>query len=187
MDDFLKPEEAMGVLGECLEAWGAGEFAQAGVGRGEELKIREDVRGDRVCWLEPNSVGAATQAYRDRLEALRLTMNRRLFLGLQGFEGHFAIYPAGAFYKAHLDQHRGTSNRVVTAILYLNPDWELEHGGRLKLWTTPGRADGHHEWIEPRMGTLVVFLSADYWHEVEVAQRQRHSLTGWFRVESPVL
>jgi SM-20-related protein len=144
--------------------------------------IREDIRRDQVRWLEPDAVSPAEARYLETLEDLRQAINRRLFLGLFGFEGHFAVYPPGAFYKAHLDRHRETRDRVVTAILYLNDGWEEAHGGQLKLWTTPGAPDGPAEVLEPRMGTLVSFLSGDYWHEVLPARRTRMSITGWFRV-----
>jgi SM-20-related protein len=52
----------------------------------------------------------------------------------------------------------------------------------LKLWTTAGRQEGGFELIEPRLGTLVCFLSGDYWHEVLPAARSRMSITGWYLV-----
>ena len=181
LDHFLDPVESAGLLGECLEKWFAGDFHQAGVGRGASKVIREDIRRDQVLWLDGHGSGSAVAGYWQKLDQLREAINRRLFLGLKDFEGHFAVYPSGGFYKAHLDRHQGTTDRVLSAILYLNPEWKPADGGRLKLWTTPGDKEGPYEWIEPRMGTLVVFLSGDHWHEVEVAQAQRHSLTGWFR------
>ena len=87
-------------------------------------------------------------------------------LRLFTFEGHFAIYPEGTFYTAHLDRHAGTSDRVVTTILYLNPDWQPGDGGELKLWTTSGDKTGAFILIEPRLGTLVCFMAGDFWHEV---------------------
>ncbi|MCB1133221.1 MAG: 2OG-Fe(II) oxygenase, partial [Verrucomicrobiae bacterium] len=65
--------------------------------------------------------------------------------------------------------------------LYLNDGWQPGDGGRLRIWTEPGRQDGPCEWIEPRLGTLVVFLAGEYWHEVEEARKTRMSVTGWFR------
>jgi len=183
LHDFLEPLDAQALLGECMEPWMAGDFRRAAVGRGEAKVIREDIRRDHVLWLDGLSSGPAVARYWQRLEQLRLAINRRLFLGLVDFEGHFAVYPPGAFYKAHLDRHQGTADRVVTAILYLNPEWTAECGGRLKIWTEPGRQDGPFEWIEPRMGSLVVFLAGEHWHEVEEARAQRHSLTGWFRCQ----
>lgn len=101
--------------------------------------------------------------------------------GLNDFEWHFAVYPPGAYYKAHLDRHQGTKDRVVTAILYLNPAWKSVDGGRLKLWTDAGSQDGPFQWLEPRLGTLVVFLAGEHWHEVEESMAMRMSVTGWFR------
>jgi SM-20-related protein len=138
------------------------------------------VRADRICWLDPDDRQGAIGAYLGRLEALRQALNRELSLGLFSFEGHLAIYPPGAFYRRHLDQFRGSEQRTLTAILYLNPGWQHEDGGVLRLYTDPKRPD-HSEGIAPQGGTLVTFLSARFEHEVEPATRARLSLTGWFK------
>jgi SM-20-related protein len=166
---------------ECEEACENGDFRRAGVGRGGNLEIREDIRRDQVLWLQPGEFSVEQEIYLARLEALRLALNQRFFLGLFEFEGHFAIYPEGAFYKAHLDRHAGTTDRIITVILYLNPDWQVGDGGELKLWTTVGEKSGEFELIEPRMGTLVCFMAGDFWHEVLPAKKTRMSITGWFR------
>jgi SM-20-related protein len=178
---FMEHHLAIRLMAECQEAWENGDFRKAGVGRGDKLTIREDIRRDQVMWLLDDALSPEQQAYLGKLETLRLALNQQFFLGLFGFEGHFAIYPEGAFYKAHLDRHSGTSDRIVTVILYLNPDWQPGDGGELKLWTTPGDKNGAFELIEPRLGTLVCFLAADYWHEVQPANKTRMSITGWFR------
>ncbi len=182
VDAFLNDEEARALAAESLQAWESGDFRQAGVGRGAEKVVRDDIRRDHVLWLEDDAAGPATKLYLSRLDELRTAINRALFLGLFEYEGHFAVYPPGAYYKAHLDRHRGTSERVVTAILYLNEGWVPEDGGRLKIWTEAGKQDGPFEHVEPRLGTLVVFLAGDFWHEVEEARKTRMSVTGWFRV-----
>lgn len=166
---------------ECEAACDNGSFRRAGVGRGETLEIREDIRRDQVMWLQPGESSAEQEIYLGWLETLRLALNQRFFLGLFAFEGHFAIYPEGAFYKPHLDRHAGTSDRIVTTILYLNPDWQPGDGGELKLWTTAGDKSGEFVIIEPQMGTLVCFLAGDFWHEVLPAKKTRMSITGWFR------
>lgn len=178
---FLENEMAEELSRESRAAWKEGEFRRAGVGRGKDLVIREDVRTDHVMWLRDNDVTLCQQRYLDRLEELRVALNRGLFLGLMDFEGHFAVYPEGGFYKPHLDRHRETSDRIVSVILYLNPGWEKGDGGELRIWTTPGDKEGEFEIIEPRMGTLVCFLAEDHWHEVLPAAKTRASITGWFR------
>jgi SM-20-related protein len=178
---FLEKAVAEELSVESLAAWKEGEFRRAGVGKGKRLVIREDVRSDHVMWLRDGEITLCQQRYLDRLEDLRVALNRRLFLGLMDFEGHFAVYPEGGFYKPHLDRHRETTDRILTVILYLNPDWEPGDGGELRIWTTPGEREGDFELIEPRMGTLVCFLAEDYWHEVLPAKRTRASITGWFR------
>jgi hypothetical protein len=43
----------------------------------------------------------------------------------------------GACFPYHFDSDRELDARVVTAILYLNPDWEPAHGGQLQLLPFP--------------------------------------------------
>jgi SM-20-related protein len=181
MQGWVNPADSNRLKTECEASWEKGDFRRAGVGRGQGMEIREEIRRDQVMWLDPGSLSAEQSIYLATLETLRLAMNRRFFLGLFEFEGHFAIYPEGAFYKAHLDRHSGTGDRVVTVILYLNPDWQPGDGGELKLWTTSGEREGAFTLIEPRMGTLVCFMAGDFWHEVLPANKTRMSITGWFR------
>jgi SM-20-related protein len=172
--------ESLRLVRECEVGFDNGEFRRAGVGRGTSLEVREDIRRDQVMWIEPGESSVEQGIWLAKIELLRLSLNQRFFLGLFGFEGHFAIYPEGAFYRAHLDRHAGTVGRIVTVILYLNRDWQPGDGGELKLWTTPGDKDGAFELIEPRLGTLVCFLAGDFWHEVLPAVKTRMSITGWF-------
>ena len=179
--DGLSVASSRRLMTECEDACAQGEFRKARVGRGSSMEVREEIRSDQVLWLEPDGTSVEQVAYLAELEILRLALNRRFFLGLFDFEGHFAIYPEGAFYKPHLDRHAGTSERIVTVILYLNPDWRPGDGGELKLWTTSGEKSGAFELIEPRLGTMVCFLAGDFWHEVMPAHKTRMSITGWFR------
>lgn len=181
MPGFLGNNDSRRLSGECRAACENGAFKRAGVGRGATLEVREAIRQDHILWLQPGEGSEEQEAYLTKLETLRLALNQRFFLGLFEFEGHFAIYPKGAFYKPHLDRHAGTNDRLITVILYLNENWQPGDGGELKLWTDVGAKDGPFELIEPRMGTLVCFPSGDYWHEVLPANKSRMSITGWFR------
>jgi SM-20-related protein len=91
-----------------------------------------------------------------------------------------ALYPPGAFYAKHIDQHRGQSGRVLSWVLYLNPEWREEWGGQLRLYE-PERPELPMAEIFPRAGRLVVFASDEVPHEVRPTDETRASLTGWFR------
>ena len=54
------------------------------------------------------------------MDSLREALNRGLFLGLEDFECHFALYPPGAFYRKHVDRFRDDDRRMVSAVIYLN-------------------------------------------------------------------
>jgi SM-20-related protein len=178
---FLGEGLAADLSRESLSLWEEGVFRPAGVGRGENLAIRGDVRTDHVMWLDGEGTSPCQMAYLESLEEMRVALNRGLFLGLVDFEGHFAVYPPGGFYKPHLDRHRETRDRILSVILYLNPEWQPGDGGELRMRTTPGEQGGDFITVEPWMGTLVCFLAGDFWHEVLPANKTRASVTGWFR------
>jgi SM-20-related protein len=178
---LLDGSVARALAAECLLNSDQGHFRPAHVGRGPDKQIREDIRNDHVLWLAADDDSPAISAWLAALEQLRQQLNQQLFLGLFEYEGHFSIYPPGGFYKPHLDRHRHTQDRLVTVILYLNDPWEPAHGGHLRLWTTPGAAEGPDVLIEPRLGTLVCFFAGDHWHEVLPSHQSRLSITGWFR------
>ena len=177
---YLSVAQTERLAAECRGLWQDGCFRHAGVGRGESFELRPEIRNDKVLWLDPQEASPAQHLWLGELEALRQALNQALFLGLFEFEGHFAIYPPGSYYRKHLDQFRGIGLRTVTAILYLNTTWQAGDGGQLRLYL---ERDGEGEYleVEPRGGTLVSFLSADYFHEVLPSRTERMSLTGWFR------
>lgn len=161
---------------ECRRRAAAGDLEPAGVGRGLTQEVREGIRGDHIQWLEPGQSAVCDQ-YLHVMDSLRMALNRDLFMGLEDFESHFAFYPPGALYKRHLDRFRDDDRRMVSAVLYLNPDWQPEEGGQLRMYLAN---DTPHD-VQPVSGCLVVFLSGDIPHEVLPATRDRLSLTGWFR------
>ena len=161
---------------ECRARANQGALQPAGVGRGSAHGVQEGVRGDHIQWLEPGQC-AAGDRYLAMLDDLRGQLNQALYLGLEDYEGHFALYPLGTFYQKHLDRFRDDDRRAVSAVFYLNSDWLPEQGGALRLYL----ADGRELDVLPEAGTLVLFLSADLPHEVLPATRERLSLTGWLR------
>ena len=174
--DFLAEEEIAELAAEAQRLWETGAFKRAGIGRAERFQIRPDIRSDHILWLDENAPTRAQKVYWQRIETLRREINRAFFAGLVSFEAHFAVYPPGAFYRKHLDQFSSSSDRIISCVLYLNRDWREEYGGALRLYT-----DGNFIDIQPRAGTCVIFRSDSIYHEVLPSQRERFSVTGWFK------
>ncbi|PLV19840.1 2OG-Fe(II) oxygenase [Pseudomonas guariconensis] len=174
---FFLPEALISALAaECRHRAAEGELSPAGVGRGTGQEVREAIRGDRIQWLEPGE-SEACDRYLTAMDSLRQALNQGLYLGLEDFECHFALYPPGAFYRRHVDRFRDDDRRAVSAILYLNENWQPQDGGQLRMFL----AEDAQLDVQPEAGSLVVFLSGDIPHEVLPARRDRLSLTGWFR------
>jgi SM-20-related protein len=176
--EFLSASEVTALAKDLRALQQSGEMHGAGIGK--DAEITNSVRGDFIHWLDEATATEAQQAYLQRLEKLRLAFNQTFYLGLFEFEGHFASYPPGAYYRKHLDQFQHDSQRALTCILYLNDAWLEADGGLLRIYLDENN-DTIYRDIQPEGGTLVTFLSSRFWHEVLPAQRERLSITGWFR------
>lgn len=150
----------------------------AGIGRGAEHKRDDSVRRDRICWLRGDT--GCQKALFAYLEAFRLALNRRLFLGLRRFETHYATYRPGDFYRRHLDSFRGRESRIVSLVLYFNEGWQPEDGGLLRIFPDEQAQRPCRE-VVPELATMVLFLSEEIPHEVTAAARTRYSLACWYR------
>ncbi len=180
LTDIL-PAELLRDLHQRALALTEGGFQRAGIGRQTDRHIDNAYRTDAIHWLDRQH--AAERAYLDWMEQLRRGLNRRLFLGLFDYECHFAHYAPGAFYKRHLDAFRGNTNRVLTTVYYLNPHWHEGDGGQLLIYRDEDSAEPFLR-VPPQGGTLAVFLSDQFPHEVAPALRDRYSIAGWFRVNN---
>ena len=175
-DQFLAPSQVRALV-ECAHLRRKrGEFDAARIGSGRGLQRREEIRGDSTCWIAP-PVLAAERTLLTQLEHLRLGLNARALLGLFELELHYAWYPPGAGYARHVDQPQGRAQRQVSLVLYLNEDWAPAAGGELRIFDA---ADDHRD-IEPIAGRLVYFLTPGREHAVLPTQRDRLSISGWFR------
>lgn len=157
------------LLAEAQQA----DLQPAGVGRGQQLQQNQQIRRDSTCWLDGGS--AMQQQYLQLMELVQQAMNRRCFLGLTHYESHFARYRQGDFYQKHLDAFKGRSNRVLTSVFYLNT---VAQGGALQIYD---EQDQPVLQVQPVAGTLVLFESERFPHEVLSASDERFSIAGWFR------
>lgn len=155
-------------------------FHAAHIGRGAARIQRESIRGDVISWLDDTD--SIDQSYLTQMETLRMGLNRTLYLGLFDYECHYAIYNPGACYAKHSDALVGKKNRILTTVLYLNEDWHAGDGGELNLFEPTGT--DVIATLAPKFGTMIIFLSESFPHEVLISHRTRRSLAGWFRVSS---
>lgn len=130
------------------------------------------------------------QAFLDFLEALT---------GVEGLIGdpHFKgaglhLTPPGGFLEVHADfdrDGRRALQRVLTAILFLTPDWDEAWGGHLELWNAD--ATRCEVRLAPKLDRLVVMAHGDtHWHGHPTPlacppHRFRASLAAYYYVVSP--
>ncbi|WP_428773922.1 2OG-Fe(II) oxygenase [Vibrio sp.] len=176
------PEDITFSLYSHQQNLNANKYADAGIGRGEDFLKTEFVRTDEICWITGES--EAGSKWIDWTSRLQRFLNQRLFLGLFSFESHFAHYAPGAYYKRHYDAFRGEANRVLSVVTYLNPSWGNSDGGEIVLYKDDQDREGIK--VVPLYGTVVVFLSEEFPHEVLPATRDRYSVAGWFRVNTSI-
>src|ERR1051325_7254919 len=134
VDNFLPQDIITALSVEGRQLQDSGILQPAGIGKHSDARIDHNIRGDSIHWLAADSPSTAQQNYLQQMEHLRLSFNHDLYLGLFEMENHFSIYPAGAFYRKHLDQFHFSQQRQISCVLYLNQDWQLEHGGQLRLY-----------------------------------------------------
>ncbi len=161
-----------------LQIFGSGEMRAAGIGRAQSAQTAPQVRSDATFWLKDDGENEADKAALAWLEHLRVQLNAQLFLALDHAEAHYALYPPGGHYSKHLDRHRDSDARVLSIVLYLNESWQNAWGGQLKLYDA---ADTLLATVEPHAGTIVVFRSEQFPHEVVPAAQMRMSIAAWLR------
>src|SRR6185437_8867208 len=158
--DFLSVAQTQALADDCRALRDAQRLTPARVG---SLRTATPLRSDSTYWFQA--------------DALRATLNRELMLGLAECESHYAVYPPGSGYTRHLDRLRDSDARVLSAVFYLNEAWQVADGGALRLYL----ANGSLHDIFPHAGTLLLFLSAQFEHEVLPATRERMSIACWMR------
>lgn len=156
------------------------DFRPAGVGKDSQLQRVEEIRGDWIKWLDPQLPPRELTSQINFLKDLQHEFNQRLYLGIQDFECHLAKYPVGSFYKKHVDRFEKDTSRSISFIFYLHQSWEAADGGELVLYNKDGEI---LKTILPEPGSMIIFLSEEFPHEVKVCSRERRSLTGWMHTK----
>jgi SM-20-related protein len=178
--DFIGSADSARLAADCRVQHVSGLLSTAGVGRGEGRSEQLQIRGDSTLWFDPAALLPAQSVYWQRMDELRIALNRSLLLGLDELEAHYARYPVGACYARHRDRFHDDDARVLSSVLYLNPGWCEADGGALRLYLGADAQPAHLD-VYPASGTLMLFLSGEFDHEVAAATRERLSIAGWFR------
>ena len=172
-DHFLTNEHCDHLIGEIKNL----NLKEAQVGKGIQKSANSTIRNDSIYWLDKNNQSSAQDAYLSQMETLMAFFNRELYLGLKQVEAHFARYDKNGFYKKHLDQFIGNSDRRVSVVTYLNAPTE---GGELRIYNRENPEFIDCDYV-PKKGSMVCFLSDQIYHEVLTTKAERYSIAGWFR------
>ena len=173
IDDILSSELYQEIRSFFLSKLEEDDFNKAGIGAQSNHQVVEAIRGDFVYWLDANR-DEPIHAFFGWIEELRVLLNRNLMLSMSDYEFHLAHYPAGTYYKRHLDQFKGRNNRLLTVIIYLNENWQPGDGGELKIIK-----ERSEKIIQPIANRGIIFRSDTIPHEVLTTNKSRYSLTGW--------
>ncbi|XP_076036294.1 HIF prolyl hydroxylase isoform X2 [Oratosquilla oratoria] len=188
LEGFFGEARADKVLTEVLNMHDQGIF-RAGqvVSRQVQEHAREQIRGDKIAWVtgsEPNchNIGQLAKL----VDAVILRANNHPSAGKLAeynikwrTKAMVACYPGrGARYVRHMDNPNG-DGRCITAIYYINKDWEEQHGGILRIY--PEDNNEHVANIEPRFDRMLFFWSdRRNPHEVLPSNKMRYAITIWY-------
>ncbi len=171
IDDIFNKESLEKVI-EGFEMKREG-FRPANIGKGTSKAQESEIRNDSMLWLDQGDEDfAPVWSFLD--EAMQ-SIRQGMYLPLKRYEVQLALYSKGHFYKKHVDRHKLSPSRLISMVLYFN-DWVKEDGGELMIY----KADGEEVQVEPLVNRAIFFLS-ELEHQVLPTNKERRSLTAWFR------
>lgn len=175
LDDFLPADLLEEILRDFNTRIEQDQLSKAAIGKGSDKQLQLAIRGDFIYWLN-NLSPEIPRSWKFIQEQLDEICNYFRIPSLTP-ELHYALYPPQSKYAKHLDVFKKDSDRVLTFILYLNESWEATDGGQLKMYFN----DSSEQIIAPLLNRCIIFFSSEIPHEVLLTQKERKSLTGWFK------
>lgn len=175
-DQFLSADLSANLQLYVRQLESENKMTNAGIGNDKIADKNQQMRGDKIFWLDKSHSNIYEQAFLKRVEAFIEHLNQTCYAGINDYEFHYAIYEAGKAYKKHKDQFKTDSRRKYSLVCYLNDDWVEADGGALRLYQ-----NGDTQTITPNAQKAVFFKSDEMEHEVMLANRQRISITGWLK------
>ena len=159
------------------------------------MKKKEKYRDDEITWLSgdenEDALSALSQFLRDTLgsiifEIFTKDKGKKILLRPEEYHSNamLSVYSSnrGGFAK-HLDHDDATDPRKISAVYYLNSNWnEKENGGALLLY--PDKVDDDDDAkavrVNPIRDRLVLFWSDQMYHAVEPSNKQRFACSFWY-------
>ncbi|CAK9822169.1 Egl nine homolog 1 (Fragment) [Anthophora retusa] len=189
-DNFLGAEKGLQVLNEVLNMYSAGLFKDGQlVSNKAGANDLKTIRGDQITWLD----GKEKQCQNigmliSQVDAVIMRANKMCNNGKMGnytingrTKAMVACYPGhGSHYVKHVD-NPNRDGRCITAIYYLNRDWDIKkNGGLLRIFPEGWRGDQVAD-IEPLFDRILFFWSdRRNPHEVQPAYKTRYAITLWY-------
>lgn len=177
VENFINKDLAIGLYNEITSLINEDELREAAIGRGVQSDVIKSIRKDEIKWINQDNDSPVVVELLSTINSMGAFLSNYFRVSIKRYEGHWAHYPPGAFYKKHVDQFQETSNRIFSIILYLNPNWQEKDGGELIIYLENEEVVK----IKPTLGSLVCFRSDVLFHEVLPTQKSRYSVTGWYR------
>ena len=207
--NFLLTEDIMDISNDIDNRYENGNMFEAGVKGStssaasipyngiQQRTVISQVRNTSIEWLDIlNPKSEIESKLLKYLDAFRMKLSEELSLDLSfdDTEVLYARYPMGGFYKKHCDSHEmrvggpyklRDTERKLSLILYVNQhDWSPKDGGELRMYGNEFSLWPDHIDVSPIPGTLLLFESPDFVHEVLPTEVCRRAVVGWFRVRA---
>jgi len=177
-DDFVSPSTLAGLNTSLQALIVADKMKAAGLGNKHDLHLDSLIRGDKIYWIDDQSIDQYEEIYLNKIRSFISYLNSSCFTSINSFECHYARYEQMSFYKRHIDQFKTEKGRKYSIVLYLNENWQEEDGGLLSLYPN---GDNKID-IAPIAGRIVFFRSDEMEHEVHPSfTRDRRSIAGWLK------
>ncbi|XP_046685687.1 egl nine homolog 1-like [Homalodisca vitripennis] len=188
VDNFLGHEKGMAVLKEVIGMYQTGVFKDGQLVSNKVKKDLKTIRGDQITWIDGKETFCRNIGMLiSEVDAVIMRANRMVNNGKLGdytingrTKAMVACYPGhGTHYVKHVD-NPNRDGRCITAIYYLNADWDIQRNGGLLRIFPEGWQDQVAD-IEPLFDRILFFWSdRRNPHEVQPAYETRYAITLWY-------
>ncbi|XP_055696365.1 prolyl hydroxylase EGLN3 [Lutzomyia longipalpis] len=188
MDKFLGDERGNKVRDEVINMYSAGLFKDGQLVSNKGRRDLRHIRGDKIIWINGKEPGCRNIDYLiNQVDSIITIANKMKNNGKLGqytirerTMAMVACYPgSGSHYVKHVD-NPNRDGRCITAIYYLNPNWDVHQDGGLLRIFPEGSVDQVAD-IPPLFDRILFFWSdRRNPHEVQPSHRTRYAITLWY-------